>query len=311
MLRGIDTAAAGMIANQARQEALTNNLANVNTPGYKADNSVYRTFPEVLLDRINDTSTVQGRPAIPGQPQRVGALAQGVYTQELVPSFTQGDIVETNKPLDFSLADQGLAPAYVNADGTPAQAVNGQPPQGAHAVQPKVFFAVRKQGDNGQAEISYTRNGNFTMSPNGLLTTPEGYPVLAANGQPVNIQQLLGGRPLDSRNLQMSDTGQLYVQGSPAAPVQLALVQVTNPDQSLAKEADTTFRFTGQGQPPALTSGIVPGISVKQGYIEKSNVDAGRTMIDMMSVMRSYEANQKVLAAYDSTLQKLNDVGRV
>lgn len=51
---------------------------------------------------------------------------------------------------------------------------------------------------------------------------------------------------------------------------------------------------------------------VRQGYEEASNVNSVKEMIDMISVMRSYEANQKVLTTYDDTLDKVvNNVGRV
>nr|WP_027415188.1 flagellar hook-basal body protein [Aneurinibacillus terranovensis] len=317
MLRGIDAAASGMIANQARQEAITNNLANVNTPGYKADDSVYRSFPELLLERIHDTSNVAGMPAFPGGRSPIGQLSYGVYNQELVPNFVQGSLVETGKPLDIALSDENLAPVYVQQNGTPippGQVRNGVPPQGARQVQPKIFFAVQTVDEKGQPQVSYTRNGNWTMDANGMLATPEGHPVLGANGQTVNLRALLGGLPLDSKNLQVTGTGQLIVPGSTAPPVQLRLVKINNPDMQLVKQADTTFRYTGpagQGQPPAYNPAVDGEISIKQGFIERSNVDAGRSMIDMLNVMRSYEANQKVLSAYDTTLQKLNEVGRI
>ncbi|HBE2402087.1 TPA: hypothetical protein KL340_005365, partial [Escherichia coli] len=52
MLRGFYTAAAGMIAQQRKTDLLTNNMANSNTPGFKADQSSLRAFPELLLQRM-------------------------------------------------------------------------------------------------------------------------------------------------------------------------------------------------------------------------------------------------------------------
>ncbi|GEN36019.1 MULTISPECIES: flagellar hook-basal body protein [Aneurinibacillus] len=297
MLRGIDAAASGMIANQARQDALTNNLANVNTPGYKADNSTFRTFPELLLERIRDTNGgVAGLPAFPGPNQLIGRLSHGVYNQELVPNFAQGDLFETGKVLDVAIVDQGLPTVDI----------------GGRQVQPRMFLAVQKPGENGEPETYYTRSGNLSMNEAGQLTTIEGYQVLDANNQPIDLRALLGSAPLNKQNLQITPSGQLIAPGNPnAVPVQLGLYRIDDAAGSLEKEADTTFRYTGQGAPVLYNPANDPAVSLKQGYIERSNVDAGRTMIDLMTVLRSYESNQRVLQAYDMTLQKLNEVGKI
>ncbi len=52
MFKGFYTAASGMLTQQRRTEMLTNNMANVNTPGYKADQSSVRSFPEMLLSHV-------------------------------------------------------------------------------------------------------------------------------------------------------------------------------------------------------------------------------------------------------------------
>ncbi|BAU26492.1 flagellar basal-body rod protein FlgG [Aneurinibacillus soli] len=295
MLRGLDAAASGMMANQARQDALTNNLANVNTPGYKTDNAAFRSFPEVLIERIRDMdgSAANGL----GSKQILGQLTHGVYNQELVPNFAQGDALETGKELNFAIEDGMLAP----------QVIDGR------SVQPRTFFKVQKPGENGGApEIFYTRSGNWTMNAAGYLATPEGYEVLNANNQPINLRTLLGNQPLSKKTLVVTPQGQLTAPLTPSSqPVQLGIVRVDNPALTMIKEMDTAFRYTGAGQPAAFNPLRDAAVSIKQGYVERSNVDAGRTMTDMMNVIRSYEANQKVLSAYDTTLQKLAEVARV
>ncbi|MDF2904145.1 MAG: flagellar basal-body rod protein FlgF, partial [Bacillus sp. (in: firmicutes)] len=88
MLRGINTAASGMIALQRKQDALTNNLSNAETPGYKQDSSPLRSFPEMLLERIRDDQTAKT-----GVSAKVGSLSMGVYNQETLPLFSQGSLV--------------------------------------------------------------------------------------------------------------------------------------------------------------------------------------------------------------------------
>ena len=52
MLRGLYTAASGMTTQQRRHDAITNNIANLNTPGFKGSNTVSRTFPDMLLSAM-------------------------------------------------------------------------------------------------------------------------------------------------------------------------------------------------------------------------------------------------------------------
>ncbi|MCK9911755.1 flagellar basal body protein, partial [Microbacteriaceae bacterium K1510] len=87
------TSAAGMLAMQRRQDVLANNLANINTPGYKQDDGVLRAFPEQLLSRMRDPEgpTVDGMPNFSGQPAVIGRLNSGVYLSEALPNFSQGD----------------------------------------------------------------------------------------------------------------------------------------------------------------------------------------------------------------------------
>lgn len=52
--------------------------------------------------------------------------------------------------------------------------------------------------------------------------------------------------------------------------------------------------------------------SIQQGFLEASNVDVSRTMTDMLTAYRAFEANQKVLQAYDKSMDKAaNEVGRI
>src|SRR5690625_4607398 len=151
-------ATSGMIAHQRQQETISNNLANVNTPGYKADNAVLKSFPEMLISYLGTKQipTLQGL-KIPVN-RRIGSIHTGVYTQETIPSFLQGFVRETGMPTDLAIID-GVFPEETGA----------------------LFFTV--QNENG--DIRYTRNGNFTVDGQGFFTTNEGYYVLDTNGNPI------------------------------------------------------------------------------------------------------------------------------
>lgn len=158
MLRGFYTAASGMITQQRQQEALANNLANVNTPGYKADQTIQRSFPELLIQQMNSEKLpVHRRFTVPNN-RVVGPINTGVYVQELVPDFSQGTLRQTYISTDLAI-------------------INGQFPDETGGL----FFTV--QNENG--DVRLTRNGHFTVDGNGMLTTPQGYYVLDVNGQPI------------------------------------------------------------------------------------------------------------------------------
>lgn len=275
MLRGLYTAASGMLAQQRRVDWLTNNLANAETPGYKADAGAMRAFPELLMNRLEDESIPSAPPrAVPTQTA-IGLLNTGVYTQELIPNFRQGDIKETGLSTDVALVD-GQVPV--------------DPTTGERGT---LFFAV----ENDQGETRYTRNGHFTLSPDGYLTTQDGWYVLDGNGERIAIP---------SESFTVRDDGTITAENRTIA--RLGVVFAANP-KTVVKEGNGLFRST-EGPLPQAPGNVT--YMVKQGFIERSNVDIERTMTDLLAAYRAFEANQKIIQAYDRSLDKaVNEVGRL
>ncbi|HEY4280275.1 MAG TPA: flagellar hook-basal body protein [Conexibacter sp.] len=94
MERGLYIAASGMVAEQMRQDAIANNLANASTPGYKADRVTQSTFNDLLL---SNTQT--------GQP--VGGLGTGVFADRMTTDFADQPLKPTDQPLDLAIAGNG------------------------------------------------------------------------------------------------------------------------------------------------------------------------------------------------------------
>lgn len=291
MLRGLNTAASGMFSLERRQEALADNLANAQTPGYKKDDTVLRAFPKLLMQRIqdfNENGKMPGSaPQITGQSVPIGDLFNGVYTQERIPSFMQGALIQTDNPLDMAIDDQAI----------PAQVINGR------QVKPAAFFAVQL----GDGTEGYTKNGKWDLDGNGNLVTSEGYRVLGANHQPIRIKD-----SISKADLQIDRNGNIIAYPADPSKTKLAgqigMVVVDNPAE-LRRLGGNVFQSANPV--PFITGASNRGISLQQGYIEQSNVDTGQTMTDMMANMRGYEANQKVISAYDTSLQQLFSVGKI
>lgn len=267
MLRGFYTAATGMISQQRQQEALANNIANVNTPGYKADQTTLRAFPEMLLHQIGAIKTIPTENQLNLKVSNpVGSINTGVYAQEMVPNHIQGDMRETGLPTDMAL-------------------INGVLPD----EKGSLFFTVQNEA----GEQRYTRNGNFTVDQEGYLVANDGYYVLDA-----------AGNPIFTNGIEFNVTQNGVIQ-TEAGDIPLGIAYVANTDE-LVKEG--TDLYAGE-------AGAVPAdaiFQVEQGFLEQSNVDAGRTMTEMMEAYRMFEMNQRVLKAYDDSMEKaVTEVGRV
>lgn len=278
MFRGFYTVASGMIAQQRRTEMLTNNMSNVNTPGFKAEQSSIRSFPEMFMSSVQGTHipTEKGLNLKGIMPH--GPISTGVYMQETLPSFVQGQLLMTELTTDVALVDGAL-------------------PVDEETGIPGTLFFTLDDGDGGEY---YTRNGNFSLDANGYLTSPSGFYVLDNNGNRIQ---------LENDDFQVSDAGVILENDVPVATLGIAFS--ARPD-TLLKQRDGLF-ITENGENLAGVE-TVPNATylTRQGYIEGSNVDAGRTMTDMLTAYRAFEANQKVLQAYDRSMEKaVSEIGRV
>lgn len=161
-------------------------------------------------------------------------------------------------------------------------------------VQPRgdtlpAFFAV--QVGTGEA---YTRNGEFRVDANGFLVTPEGYP----------LQGLYDAIYTDTADFKVDSSGQVIVEGQVID--RLRVVTFDNP-VLLQRQGDNLF-VAPRGVQPLMAVDY----QVKQGWLEKANVDVTRELVDVLAVLRAYEANQKVIQAIDQALGKsVNELGSI
>ena len=287
MLRGLYTAASGMIAQQRRHDTVTNNISNINTPGYKQTNAVTRSFPEMLLSMTG----VQG-----AERAEIGRWTSGVFAEESLSIHLQGDLTQTNQSSDFALiSDIEVDGLTFDASGKRVSA------DGEVVFQPQAFFTVQDPS----GEIRYTRGGKFTLTGDGFLMTGDGSFVLGTNGQPITLPQGVG---LD--NLVLTADQRFIDENGNDVGAQLLISRIENPND-LVREGNGNFRFkNGEGEVQAIAAD--ERIEVRQGFIERSNVDAAQASVDLMAALRAYEANQKVIQFYDQSLQKAaNEIGRV
>ncbi|MDR7073487.1 flagellar hook-basal body protein [Fictibacillus barbaricus] len=275
MLRGFYNAASGMLAQQRKQEILTNNMANANTPGYKADTASLRTFPTMLLQHMGETK-LNGRSIPNNYSLGQAGLGTGVYVQETTPNFLQGDLSETGIKTDMAL-------------------LQSQVPLDPETKTPGgLFFRLNVNG-----EERFTRNGHFSVDASGDLVTAEGYYVLGKNGNRINVT---------NENFSVNKDGTVLDNGRIAGQIDVALI--ANPNK-LVKEGNGLFKLNG-GTAKSAIDNPEAAFQLQQGFVERSNVNVESTMTDMLTAYRAFEANQKVLQAYDRSMEKAaNEVGRI
>ncbi|MBN2353978.1 MAG: flagellar basal-body rod protein FlgF [Spirochaetales bacterium] len=282
MLRGIFTGASGMIAMQHRLDAVANNLANVDTAGYKKDIAVFKAFPELLLRRSNDNGVYTFPMGSVDTMPMVGRLGAGVELNEVYTTFEQGSMKPTGNDFDMALDGKG-------------------------------FFSVRTQSGE-----RYTRNGAFYLNNEGSLVDKAGDFVLGENG-PVVLQQY---------NFMIDQDGVIWRDASKAGEAarlvspyevqwenmervdRLKIVDFAEP-RYIRKQGDSYWLETPESGPAT----VVPGNArpkVRTGYLEASNVNAVREMVDMIEVNRAYDANSKSIQTHDTLVGRLiNEIGRV
>ena len=108
MIRGWYTGASGMNAQQNRLDAISNNLANVDTAGYKRDITVSKSFPELLIRRTNADGIYHTAVGSADAAPVIGKLGLGVETNENYTDFSQGSFKITNTKTDVALNGQGF-----------------------------------------------------------------------------------------------------------------------------------------------------------------------------------------------------------
>jgi flagellar basal-body rod protein FlgF len=164
------------------------------------------------------------------------------------------------------------------------------------ALTGKGFFVVdTPQGPR------YTRNGHFSLATDGTVTTDDGSPVQGTTG-PMRIQEL---NSLAPSNLVVTPHGEIMQDNKPIG--QLRVVDFDNRTQ-LKKEKNSLFSTEAKEIPLDLTQAPT---SVRQGYLEESNVDGISEMVSMIELTRSFESNQRAIKAQDSSLEKTLEVGKV
>jgi len=152
------------------------------------------------------------------------------------------------------------------------------------------FFAVSSK--NGQELL--TRNGEFNRDANGHLVQADGSQLLLQSGKTINL-------PQNVNKILISDQGNITSDDGQDLGV-VKIVRVNNPQDDLTQINSSVFQAK---KGVKTNTGLDVGERLSQGYVEQGNTETVDQMVKMISIMRTYEANQKMITTQDDTMEKL------
>jgi flagellar basal-body rod protein FlgF len=253
LVRGLYTSASGALVAESMADNVANNLANVDTSGFKQTLLQIQSAPSLDIYRIQTDPGATRTNPLAGTPvhQAVGQLGTGAQIYDTPVSYDQGSLQQTGNPLDVAITSSANA-----------------------------FFTI--QTPNG---VRYTRDGEFAIDGTGILRTRDGNTVLNTQGQQIQTQQQQGP-------VTIAQDGTISQGGGTIG--QLAITQF-NSLLNLRPEGVNNYAPSGNAGPSATTTA-----TVQQGFVETSNANVVKSMVDLITAERWFDANEKSIMTQDN-----------
>lgn len=272
MVRSLWSAATGMNAQQTNVDTIANNLANVNSAGYKAQKAQFKSLLYQTLRTATTTANGDPKPT-------TSQVGLGVRTSSINNIYTQGSLLDSASDTAFAIEGDG-------------------------------FFAVR--GDDGRTYYTRNGDFTWALGTGNrmTLTNQDGLPVLNSAGRPIvldrtyvasNIIMSQEGEifyPDGNNNPESLD-------------IKIGVYQFNNP-AGLERHGDTLLVATAASGNAINeeTNDQVRKSRVLQGYLEGSNVSVADEMVNLIVAQRAYEMNSKAITTSDSMMETANSLKR-
>jgi flagellar hook protein FlgE len=294
MMDGVYSAISGLQANQTVLDVTANDLANLNTIGYKSSDVTFEdALTQLQRGGANATASTGGT-----NPIQIGL---GVQVSAVQPDMSGGTLQTTGNPLDVAIEGNGFLRL---GDGTP-------PTSPPYTAQVPTSF-------------DYTRAGSLTTNASGFVTTQDGQYVIGRNAvatttssgttyAPGTSDTYLN-IPVGSSNIAIGTDGAVtytdensssstYGQTVTAGYISLATFPNQDGLQRIGQSDWTTS--PNSGNPAVGTPGNAGFGQTIGGELEQSNVDMATDMTNMITAQNGYDANSRVIQTADAMLQTL------
>lgn len=263
MIRAFHSSATGMIAQQLVVDNTANNLANVNTTGFKKSQV---DFQDLIYLNLRQPGVEQ----LQGQQVPTGLqIGNGVRVAGNTKLFAPGTIAPTDDPLHVAIEGEG-------------------------------FFQITAP----DGTLRYTRDGSFHKNATGDLVNVDGF--------------FLSPRitiPQDAISIAIGSDGTVSVltAGAPTTASVVGTIQLArfpNP-AGLSSEGRNLFRDSpASGTPTTGNPGQIGLGLLRQGFLEGSNVEVVKELVNLIQAQRAYEFNSKAIRVSDEMLSATNDLVR-
>ncbi len=257
----LDIAATGMQAQQTNVEVISNNIANMTTTGFKGERVEFQDLLYQDMRQPGSNSSDSGTIVPSGTQLGLGVKTAGIYRTD-----EQGNLQQTGNTLDMAINGHGWFQITLPSGST-----------------------------------AYTRDGTFSLAPDGTIVTADGYIVQPGLQVPANASNV---------TINVSGQVEATIQGqtAPTTIGQLQLATFPN-DAGLSAQGGNLFVQTAaSGAPVTGVGGAIGFGTVMQGYLENSNVNVVSEMTNLISAQRAYEMNSQVITASNQMLSTLTQL---
>jgi len=273
MMRSFSSAVGGLRAHQTAMDVVANNIANVNTIGYKSGRFSFEDSLSQVLQ--NAGAAGNGRGSTNAQQVGLGSAAGSIDN-----IMSQGGTTVTGNPFDVAIQGDG-------------------------------FFRVTDTA--GFTNINYTRAGNFTTDSNGDLVTQDGFYVVGYNivpGPPPTpgTTQTKINVPTTARTVNIDSNGLVSYVDDAGATTNVAYISMAKfPNNAgLQHLGDNRWAATASaGTPTDGTAGAAGMGTLQNRALEMSNVDLANEFSEMIKAQRGFQANSRTITTVDEMINSL------
>jgi flagellar basal-body rod protein FlgG len=273
MMRSLWTAASGMTGQMLQIDNISNNLANVNTTGFKRERVEFKSLMYQTMRRADlDPANMTGRPV----NLQVG---HGIRPSAVSRIFMQGPLQRTDNHTDLAINGEG-------------------------------WFRIRRDFDeyfftrDGSFKLMPDEDGGL------ILATSDGFPVMSTDGDIITIPAEVSARDVSIDDMgifrYVDEAGRMVELG-----YQISVYQFANPQGLEAIGANLFAETIASG--PALSEAEEETNNrsfIIQGYLEMSNVSVAEEMVNLIVAQRAFDLNSRAITTSDEMLQTANNLKR-
>ncbi|OAH53768.1 MULTISPECIES: flagellar basal body rod protein FlgG [Bacillaceae] len=279
MLRAMYSGYSGLKSSQTELDVTSNNIANVNTHGFKKGRTTFKDMLSQQVSGATEPSANRGGT----NPLQIGL---GIQIGSIDTIQTQGSLQTTGRSLDLAISGEG-------------------------------FFMLGRGDGTTITDHKYTRSGSFSLDENGHVVNSDGDYLIKAVPDPANplfaVLYIPINLPTTASNFNIEKDGTItYTDENGMTITQggLPLAKFTNPE-GLEKSGTNNFSETVNSGAPMYTWPGEGGVgTVVTGMLEMSNVDFSEEFTEMIVAQRSFQANSRVITTADEIVQEIANLKR-